>query len=78
MHDLHLGPEPVSVVDQSLQDTGGHDAAATYEYSARLALERFVDVLVGLVRVDHSVEVLMLLAVALQIGQELQAGVTDG
>ena len=66
------------VVHQPLQHAGGHDAAAAHQHGAGLLHEPLVDVLVRLVGVDDVAVVVVLGAVALQLGQELQAGVADG
>ena len=77
VHDLGLQPEPVPVVDQPLQDPGRHDAAAADHHRARAQRELLVDVLVRLVGVDHLGRIPVVLAVALQVGQQLQARITD-
>ena len=68
VHDLGLQAVAVAVVDQSLQDAGGHDSGAADHDGAGFALQRLIDVLMRLVGVDHLAGVAILLAEGLQVG----------
>ena len=70
-------PQPVAVVDQPLQHPGGDDPAAADHHRARAAAQLLVHVLVRLVGVDDLRRVPVVLAVALQVGQQLEARVAD-
>src|SRR6478609_531454 len=78
VQDLGLQPVPVPVVDQPLQDAGRDDPTAADDHRAGPQFQLLVHVLVRLVGVDHPGRVPVVLAVALQVGQQLQARVADG
>ena len=75
---LVCAPLQQPVVHQPLQHAGRHDAAAAHQHGAGLLHEPLVDVLVRLVGVDDVAVVVVVGAVALELGQELQARVADG
>ena len=66
------------IVHEPLQHPGRDDAAAAHQHGAGRRHQSLVDVLVRLVGVDDVVVVLVLRAVGLQLGEELQPRIADG
>ena len=67
-----------AIVHQPLQHPRGNDAATPDEHGAGLVEQTFIDVLVRFERVDRAGAVVVLGAVLLQVGQELESGIADG
>jgi len=79
-HDVdnaHLPTMGIAIVNETLQDTRANNTGAAHDHRPASSAESFVDVFMGLVRIDNPAVIVIATAVSPQIGEEAEGWISN-